>query len=62
MNCQVFFLLKEFDEGTVEPGVDIPIQTPEIIAGRIVAIISEFNTAATPRGSAFPFDRTGSHA
>ena len=53
---QVFFFQEEFDEQPIEPRVEIPIDEPQIVALRVVAIVGELDAATLARTASLPFE------
>ena len=42
----VLFLDEELDEQLLEPGVDVPVELAQVVAGRVVAIVGELDGLA----------------
>src|SRR5205085_12582845 len=62
VDANVFLLDEESDHQPVESRVDAPVEVPEIVAGRVVAIIGEFDRGATPRAPPFALRRSRKRA
>ncbi len=54
---EVFFFFKEFDEGFFEPGVDVPVEVAEVVAGDVVAVVGKLDADAAFFGAAVAFHR-----
>ena len=51
---KILFLQKHFEKQPVEPGIGVPIDEPQIIAGHVAAKIGEFNALPFPLAASLP--------
>jgi hypothetical protein len=54
IEVKVFLLEKELDDQLVEPGVEIPVEGSQVVAGDVVAIVGEFDTLTLPLAPPLP--------
>ena len=53
IEVQVFFFQEQLQEQPVQPGVEIPVDEPQVVAGDVIAKVGELD--ALPFPSAAPF-------
>ena len=57
VEVQVLLLQKHLEEELFQPGVGVPIDEPQVVAGHVVAEIGELDALAFSRAAPFPFIR-----
>lgn len=57
VNGEVFFFFKEFDEGFFEPGVHVPVEVTEVVAGDVVAVVGKLDADTALFRAAVAFHR-----
>ncbi len=61
MNGQIFFFLRQLEEGALQTCVNVPVQPTQIISLRIFAIVSELNRRAALAAAPITLHRADAH-
>src|SRR5207237_887761 len=59
---EVLLLDEELQEEMLEPRVRVPVDRPEVVAGRVLAVVREFDGAASPARAPLPARLPGEDA